>query len=105
MSKNETRPRPITRRLAAIVVADVVGYSRLMERDEDGTHERLRELRAGVIEPKITEHGGRIFNTAGDGILVEFGSATAALRCAVEIQHAMGHRNLYVSPETRIEFR
>jgi TolB-like protein len=65
----------------------------------------LRKIRASVVEPKIAEHAGRIFNTAGDGILVEFGSATAALRCAVEIQREMGHRNLYVSPESRIEFR
>ena len=98
-------PETITRRLAAIVIADVVGYTRLMERDEAGTHARLREIRAGVIDPKISEYGGRIVKTAGDGMLVEFPSATAALRCAVDVQRELGHRNLYVAPDTRIAFR
>jgi class 3 adenylate cyclase/TolB-like protein len=96
---------PVSRRLSAIVVADVVGYTRLMERDETGTHARLKEIRAQVVDPRIAAHGGRIINTSGDGMLVEFGSATAALRCAIEIQREMGTRNLYVAPEERIEFR
>jgi adenylate cyclase len=96
---------PVTRRLAAIVIADVVGYTRLMERDEAGTHARLREIRDTITDPKIAEYGGRIVKTAGDGMLVEFPSATAALRCAVEVQREMGHRNLYVAPDAKIEFR
>jgi adenylate cyclase len=95
----------VSRRLAAIVVADVVGYTRLMERDEAGTHARLKEIRAQVVDPRIAAHGGRIIHTSGDGMLVEFASATAALRCATEIQREMGTRNLYVAPEERIEFR
>ena len=96
---------PVDRRLAAIVIADVVGYTRLMELDETGTHSRLREIRDTVTDPKISAHGGRIVKTAGDGMLVEFPSATAALRCAVEVQREMGHRNLYVAPEAKIELR
>jgi class 3 adenylate cyclase/TolB-like protein/tetratricopeptide (TPR) repeat protein len=96
---------PVARRLAAIFIADVVGYTRLMEADETGTHSRLHELRDNVTDPKIAAHGGRIVKTAGDGMLVEFPSATEALRCAVEVQREMGHRNLYVAPETRIELR
>ena len=96
---------PVTRRLAAIVIADVVGYTRLMERDEAGAHARLREIRDNVTDPKIAEYGGRIVKTAGDGMLVEFPSATAALRCAVEVQREMGHRNLYAAADTKIEFR
>jgi class 3 adenylate cyclase/TolB-like protein len=96
---------PVTRRLAAILIADVVGYTRLMEKDEAGTHARLREIRDTIVDPKIAEYGGRIVKTAGDGMLVEFPSATAALRCAVEVQREMGHRNLYVAPDAKIEFR
>lgn len=96
---------PVIRRLAAIVIADVVGYTRLMERDEAGTHSRLREIRDKVTDPKIAEHGGRVVGTAGDGILVEFPSSTAALLCAVEVQRELGQRNLYVSPDAKIEFR
>ena len=96
---------PVDRRLAAVVIADVVGYTRLMELDETGTHSRLREIRDTVTDPKISAHGGRIVKTAGDGMLVEFPSATAALRCAVEVQREMGHRNLYVAPEAKIELR
>ncbi len=95
----------ISRKLVAIVVADVVGYSRLMERDEAGTHERLRALHDALVAPKIAEHGGRIVKTSGDGMLLEFPSATSALRCAVEMQREMGARNLYVQIDQRIEFR
>jgi class 3 adenylate cyclase len=95
----------VSRKLAAVVFADVAGYSRLMERDEAGTHARLREIREGLLDPKIAEHGGRIVHTSGDGMLLEFPSATAALRCAVEIQREMGVRNLYRAPDERIEFR
>jgi adenylate cyclase len=96
---------PVVRKLVAVVAADVVGYSRLMERDEAGTHERLRKLRDGLIDPKIAEHGGRIVNTSGDGMLLEFPSATSALRCAVEVQRELGARNLYIARDQRIEFR
>ena len=96
---------PVARRLAAIVIADVVGYTRLMESDEAGTHARLREIRDNVTDPRIAEFGGRIVKTAGDGMLVEFPSATAALRCAVDVQREMGHRNLYVADDAKIEFR
>src|SRR6266550_277106 len=95
----------VSRRLVAVVVADVAGYSRLMERDEGGTHERLRALHSELIAPKIAEHGGRTVKTSGDGMLLEFPSATSALRCAGEIQREMGVRNLYVAPDERIEFR
>jgi class 3 adenylate cyclase/tetratricopeptide (TPR) repeat protein len=95
----------VSRRLVAVVVADVVGYSRLMERDEAGTHQRLRALSAELIRPKTAEHGGRIVKTTGDGMLLEFPSATSALRCAVEIQREMAARNLQVAPHVRIEFR
>ena len=95
----------ISRKLAAVVFADVAGYSRLMEHDEAGTHARLREIREKLVDPKIAEHGGRTVHTSGDGMLLEFPSATSALRCAVEIQREMGVRNLYVAPDERIEFR
>ena len=70
------------RRLAAILAADVVGYSRLIGADEEGTLNQLRSIRAELIDPKITEHHGRIFKTTGDGLLVEFGSVVDGLRCA-----------------------
>jgi adenylate cyclase len=96
---------PVTRRLAAIVIANVVGYARLMERDEAGTHARLREIRDNIVDPKIAEYGGRIVKTAGDGMVLEFPSASAALNCAVEVQRAMGHRNLYLAADAKLEFR
>jgi adenylate cyclase len=79
-----------TRRLAAILAADVVGYSRLMERDEEGTLARLKELQTHVIEPRIAAHGGRLVKTTGDGFLVEFASPVEAVRAALEIQEAVG---------------
>src|SRR5262249_30134051 len=80
-------------RLAAIFAADVAGYSRLMGVDEEGTLERLRAHRRELIDPKITEHQGRIVKTTGDGVLVEFASPVKAVRCAVEVQHGMVDRN------------
>jgi TolB-like protein/class 3 adenylate cyclase len=94
-----------TRRLAAILAADVGGYSRLIGADEEGTHNRLRSIRADIIDPTITEHRGRIVKTTGDGLLVEFSSVVDALRCATEIQNAMGEGNSGVAAEERIEFR
>jgi adenylate cyclase len=94
-----------SRRLAAILAADVAGYSRLMGADEEGTHERLKALRRELLDPKITEHHGRIVNTAGDGLLIEFGSIVDAMRCAVAVQQAMVERNAGAVAEERIEFR
>ena len=93
------------RRLAAILAADMVGYSRLMEADEEGTLTQLKALRKELIDPKIDEHRGRIVKTTGDGMLVEFASAAESVRCAVEIQRAMAERNANVAEEKRIEFR
>jgi adenylate cyclase len=93
------------RKLAAILAADVVGYARLMGRDESGTLAALKGLRGELIDPKITEHNGRIVKTTGDGVLVEFASAVDAARCAVEVQNAMTGRNAEISQDRRIEFR
>jgi len=94
-----------TRRLAAILAADVAGYSRLMGADEEGTHERLKALRRELADPKIAEHKGRIVKTTGDGLLVEFASVVDAVRCAVELQQAMPERNTGVAADNRIELR
>jgi adenylate cyclase len=94
-----------TRRLAAILAADVVGYSRLIGADEGGTLERLKALRRELLDPKIAEHKGRLVKTTGDGLLVEFGSVVDALRCAVEVQREMTGRNAGVPPDNRIELR
>jgi len=94
-----------TRRLAAILAADVAGYSRLMGADEEGTLERLIALRRELVDPKIAEHHGRIVKTTGDGVLVEFASVVDAVRCAVEMQQTMAERNTGVAAETRIELR
>ena len=83
----------VQRRLAAILVADVVGYSRLMEQDETGTLDRLKALRRELFEPKTKEYGGRIFKTTGDGALVEFKSAVDAVNSAVDIQQSLALRN------------
>jgi adenylate cyclase len=87
------------------MIADVAGYSRMMERDEVGTHARMREIRTQVTDPAIQRHGGRIVRTAGDGMLVEFASAVEALSCAVEIQREMGARNRGLAPDSRVDFR
>src|SRR5260221_2621803 len=92
------------RRLALILAADVAGYSRLIGADEEGTLERIKAIRAEVIDPKITEHHGRLVKTTGDGLLVEFGSVVDALRCAAEWQRSMTEHNAE-SPADRIEFR
>jgi TolB-like protein/class 3 adenylate cyclase len=94
-----------TRRLAAILAADVAGYSRLMGADEEGTLERLKALRRELLDPRIAGHHGRIVKTTGDGMLVEFASVVDAVRCAVEMQHAMSKRNVSVISDERIEFR
>jgi len=94
-----------TRRLAAILAADVAGYSRLIGADEGGTLERLRALRRELLNPKISEHRGRLVKTTGDGLLIEFGSVVDALRCAVEVQREMARRDADVRPDNRIELR
>ena len=93
------------RRLAAIVSADVVGYSRLMGVDEVGTLAALRAHRAELIDDKIAEHGGRIVKTMGDGLLLEFPSVVNAVKCSIEIQDGMLKRNVEVSEDKRITFR
>ncbi len=95
----------MTRRLAALLAADVVGYSRLMEADETGTLAALKQVRAELIDPKIAEHQGRIVKTAGDGMLVEFGSAVEAVLCAIEVQRQMTARNAEIAAARRFEFR
>jgi TolB-like protein len=94
-----------TRRLAAILAADVAGYSRLMGADEEGTHERLKALRRELVDPKLTEHHGRIVKTTGDGMLVEFPSVVDAVRCAVAVQQAIPERNTGLAADNRIELR
>jgi adenylate cyclase len=94
-----------TRKLAAIVVADVVGYSRLAGTDEDRTLARLRGLRSDLIDPAIAAHHGRIIKRTGDGSIIEFRSVVDAVRCALEVQTGMVERNAGLSPERRIEFR
>jgi len=98
-------PARVERRLAAILAADVAGYSRLIEADEEGTLGRLKALRGEVIDPKIAGHRGRIVKTTGDGLLVEFASVIDALRCAAEVQAAMDESNVALPPDSRIEFR
>jgi len=94
-----------TRRLAAILAADVAGYSRLMGADEEGTHERLRAHLRDLVDPKIKEHHGRTVKNTGDGLLAEFASVVDAVRCGVEVQQGMTERNAAVPADKRIEFR
>lgn len=102
---DERTSSPVTRRLVAVVIADVVGYTALMERDETGAHARLREIRERIIDPRIDAQRGTIVKTAGDGMLITFASATEALRCAVDAQRQLHKRNAYVEPHERVEMR
>ena len=95
----------VQRRLAAILAADVAGYSRLMGMDEEGTLSALKELRRELADPKIKEHRGRIVKTTDDGLLVEFASVVDAVRCAVEVQYEMAEHNAGVPEEQSIQFR
>src|SRR6476619_4761807 len=95
----------LQRRLAAILSADVVGYSRLMGIDEAGTLARLKALRRDLIDPNIAAHSGRIVKLMGDGVLVEFGSAVDAVACAVELQQAMSVANAELPEERQIVLR
>jgi adenylate cyclase len=94
-----------TRKIAAILVADIVGYSRLAGADEDRTLSRLRGLRSDLVDPAIDAHHGRIVKRTGDGSLIEFRSVVDAVRCAVEVQNGLAERNAGLPPERRIEFR
>ena len=93
------------RRLAAVLAADVAGYSRLMGADEEGTLARLKAIRKDLVDPCIAAHRGRIVKTTGDGLLVEFASAVDAARCAVEVQRDMTGQNTDLALDVRIEFR
>src|SRR5207237_2472398 len=93
------------RRLAAVLAADMVGYSRLMEVDETGTLARLKTHRIELIDPAIAKNRGRIIKTTGDGMLVEFHSVADAVLCAAEIQRRMARRNADISPARWIQFR
>jgi len=95
----------VERRLAAILAADVVGYSRLMGADEEGTLAALKAVLRELVDPRIVEHRGRIVKTTGDGLLVEFASVVDAVRCAVDVQRELAERNAEVPAATRIEFR
>src|SRR5438874_3784337 len=105
MPSEAFEPTRSERRLAAILAADVAGWSRLMGQDEEGTLARLKGLRREICDPSIAEHRGRIVKTTGDGLLAEFPSVVDALRCAVAVQEAMGGRNRDTPAESRIEFR
>jgi adenylate cyclase len=98
-------PERIERKLAAILAADVAGYSRLMGADEEGTLARLKSCRRELMDPEIAEHRGRVVKTTGDGILIEFPSVVDAVRCAMDVQRGMAERNANVTDEQRIEFR
>src|SRR5271170_5618823 len=101
----EGRAMSETRKLAAILVSDVVGYSRLAGSDEDRTLARLRALRSDLIDPAVAAHHGRIVKRTGDGSLIEFRSVVDAVRCAIEVQQGLIERNAGLPPERRIEFR
>jgi adenylate cyclase len=96
---------PETRKLAAILAADVVGYSKLAGSDEERTLARLRALRSDLFDPTIAVHHGRVVKRTGDGIIIEFRSVVDAVRCAIEVQNGMVERNAGLSSEQRIEFR
>jgi adenylate cyclase len=93
-----------TRRLAAILAADVVGFSSLMGQDDEGTLAKIKSLRRDLIEPKVKEHHGRVFKTTGDGLLVEFFSPVEAIRCAVGVQEALAS-NAFQEPSKGIQLR
>jgi adenylate cyclase len=106
MSSLDIVPREESeRRLAAILVADVVGYSRLMQADEEGTLARLQEIGATVVEPRVAAHHGRLFRTMGDGLLIEYPSVVEAVLCAAEIQEELRLLGYTQPPEQRIQLR
>src|SRR5512132_879461 len=93
----------VERRLTAILAADVAGYSRLMGADEEGTLARLKALRRDVVDPTVKDHRGRVVQTAGDGLLVEFASVVDAVRCALEVCRGVSARNAGEQPDRRID--
>src|SRR5215469_15807704 len=95
----------VKRKLAAILAADIAGYSKLMGADEAGTLARLKEYRRELIDPKNKQYHGRVVKTTGDGILIEFPSVVDAISCSIEVQQGMRERNTDIPPEKRIEFR
>jgi adenylate cyclase len=97
--------KTMERRLSAILAADVVGYSAMMEKDEEGTFERLKARRKELFEPEVVKHHGRIFKAMGDGLLIEFGSVVDAVECAVTVQRGMAERNRNLPENKRIEVR
>jgi adenylate cyclase len=97
--------QPVQRRLAAILAADVAGYSRLMGADEEGTHEQLKAHLRELVDLKIKEHRGRTVKNTGDGLLAEFPSVVEAVRCAAELQRGMADRNAEIPEDKRITFR
>src|SRR6516225_1584116 len=101
----EAHPGKVGRRLAAILAADVAGYSRLMHHDEEATHNKLTALLADAIEPSISEHGGRVVKNTGDGFLAEFPSAVEAVRAAVQFQNRIKERTIADVEDWRIAFR
>jgi len=102
---SDAEPVHPNRRLAAILAADIAGYSRLVGEDEEGTLRRVKAILAGLVEPKIAAHRGRLVKTTGDGLLIEFGSVVDALRCASEMQAEMAERDASDPPDRRIQFR
>src|SRR6516162_105605 len=105
MEEDADRRQHVERKLAAVLAADIAGYSRLMGADEEGTLRALKAHRRELVDPKIEEHRGRIVKTTGDGMLVEFASPVEAVRCAIEVQRQMIDRNADVPDEKRILFR
>ena len=101
----EERVERVKRKLAAILAADVVGYSRLMGKDEEGTHRRIARLFGDLVEPTIAAHGGRLVNTAGDGLIAEFPSAVDAVRAAIDLQRRLSEQNTGLTAEQRIDLR
>src|SRR6266404_172380 len=95
----------VKRKLAALLAADIAGYSRLMGADEAGTLARLKEYRRELIDPKNKQYRGRVVKTTGDGILIEFPSIVDAISCSIEVQQGMRERNADIPPEKRIQFR
>src|ERR1700752_985233 len=98
-------PTPTPRRLAAIVAADISGYSRLMEIDEEGTHRRVKRIERDLIEPSIAEHHGRLVKTTGDGFIAIFDSPVEAVRCGIVIQQNLRGRDASLPGDRRIEYR
>src|SRR5512138_2205804 len=95
----------VERRLAAILAADIAGYSRLMGQDEAGTLARVRALRRELIDPTVAEHKGRVVKTTGDGLLIEFHSVVEAVACAITVQREMAERNAGIPSDQRTDFR